>query len=160
MSHNPYTASRAEDDSPALPRPITRLTSGDAARRLFAIGMVGGALIGSIGYLLMIGFVEILFVPPLKSPPDYGQFVIVVMGVAFYMTVFGMALAVVPYVNWIGYVPIHVTGVLLIWAADRKFFSEVDWREAPIAVMLILFALPTVVAIFAHLWYRNHAEKL
>lgn len=160
MTDNPYTVSDVDDHLPVLPIPRTPLSRGDAARKLLSVGLLGGATLGSIGYLILIALVETLLVPPFKSPPNYGQFIIVVIGVAFYMTMFGMALAVIPYVKWIGYIPIHLIGIFLIWAADKRFFSEVDWTEAPITVMLLLFALPTVAAIIAHSWYRSHVVEL
>ena len=160
MTENPYAASDVDNGFPIISIPRTLLSPGDAARRLFAIGLIGGVLLGSVGYLVLIGIVETLLVPPFKSPPNYGQFGIIVMGVAFYMSIFGMALSAVPYVKWIGYVPIHLIGVFLIWAADQQFFTEVDWREAPIVAMLMLLALPTAFAIVADFWYRNRALEL
>lgn len=157
MPDNPYVPSDTDDSLRCNLIVRTPIPTADAARRLFVIGLLGGGFLGSIGYLIVIGIAETLFVPPLKSPPNYGQFGIIVMGMAFYMSVFGMALSVVPYVTWIGYIPIHLIGLLLIWTADQQFFSAVDWWEAPIFAMLLLLALPTIFAAAAHFWYRKRA---
>ena len=111
------------------------------------VGLLGGAAFGTVGYLLLVAFIELVLVPPFKSPPNYGQFIFVVMGVAFYMTVFGVALAAVPYTRWYGYIPVHLAGVVVIWAIDQQGFAEVDWNEAPIVAMLLLYALPTLGAL-------------
>ena len=75
--------------------------------------------------------IETLLTPPFKSPPSYGQFLIVslVWGSTWLSSV--CVLGIVPFVTWIGYVPIHILGVFIIWSIDRQFFADVDWTEAP-----------------------------
>jgi hypothetical protein len=125
------------------------------AMRLLIGGFMGGAALGTFGYILLITFIELLLTPPFVSPPNYGQFQIVVIGVGFYMSMFGAALAVIPYVRWLGYFPIHVLGVLVIWTIDAEFFLDIGWDEAPIAATLFLFSLPTFVAIICDYWSRR-----
>ena len=157
MTNNPYQAP-ADDDGELqhYPRPPATLSRGESARRFALLGFAGGAMVGFVGYPVLIVIIEVLLTPPFKSPPNYGQFGFVVMGVAFCLSMFGLALFVVPYVKWIGYVPIHVLGLLAIWSACRPLFNSnsIDWIEAPIAAMFLLFSLPSMVAIILSIAVR------
>lgn len=155
VKNNPYAAPDSDDRLPTVQIEPASTTVGDAARKLFIVGILGGAALGTFGYLLLIGLIETLLVPPFKSPPNYGQFGVVVLGVAFYMMSFGMALAAVPYLKWYGYMPIHFIGILFVLGTEREFFGDADWTEAPVAALLFLLALPTVIAICCDLWYRK-----
>lgn len=143
---NPYSTPTGEGrKEPAQPQ-RRQLNRGEVASRLAIAGLLGGALLGTVGYLLLIALAEFLLTPPLKSPPNYGQFGIIVLGVGFYLSMFGLCLSVVPYGTWLGYVPVHAAGLWLIWGTSGQFFAEVDWTEAPVAVMIALLLLPTPVA--------------
>jgi len=145
---NPYAAPTGNVTTPTpvhLQR--ARLSRGEVAGKFAITGFIGGGLLGTFGYLALIVVIELLLTPPFKSPPNYGQFLIVIFGVGFYMSIFGLCLGLVPYITSIGYIPLHVLGVLSILAVDQQFFAEVDWTEAPIAAMVLLLASPTVIAI-------------
>ncbi|TWT64791.1 hypothetical protein [Allorhodopirellula solitaria] len=144
MKGNPYTVPTG-NDKPVRQQQV-RLSRGELAGKFAVTGFIGGGLLGTFGYIAIIVVIETLLTPPLKSPPNYGQFSIVVVGVGFYMSLFGLCLGLVPYITWIGYVPLHVLGVLSIWFVERQFFAEVDWAEAPIAAMITLLMLPSFFA--------------
>jgi len=148
VNNNPYEAPiNVEGDVQRSTRPRATRSRAQTAKHLALLGFVGGMILGIVGYPVLIVIIEVLLTPPFKSPPNYGQFGFVVMDVACCLSMFGLALFVLPYVKWIGYPPIHVLGLLAIWSADRSFFNSVDWTEAPIVAMLVLFSLPSIVAI-------------
>ena len=124
--------------------------------RLAVGGLIGGAIIGSFGYLLLTILFDAFLTPPLVSPSSYGQFFVVVLGVAIYSSCFGLALGLVPIVTWKGYVPINVLGIVAIVLFDSQFFANVNWLEAPISGMFIVFAMPSVAAIMADRWTRRN----
>ena len=52
--------------------------------RLLIGGWMGGAAIGTLGYILLITLIELLLTPPFASPANYGQFGIVIICVGFW----------------------------------------------------------------------------
>ena len=84
LGQNPYATPTEchAADRPARRIPMSR---GEIARRFAITGFVGGGILGSFGYLALIVVIEILLTPPFSSPANYGQFMVVVVYVAFYM---------------------------------------------------------------------------
>ena len=96
MTDNPFKApSDADREQISQTLRVTR-TRAELAGQTSVYGCFGGALMGTIGFLITIAVIELLLVPPLKSPPNYGQFSIVVIGVGFYASLFGVSLGLVP----------------------------------------------------------------
>jgi hypothetical protein len=114
---------------------------------------------GTIGFVLLTGAIDVLLTPPFKSPPNYGQFGILVMCIGFYMSLFGACLGVVPYFSWRGYVPIHLLGLFGLWSLNRQSFADVDWREAPIVALLVVLLLPSAIAVWIDQRIRRHAAS-
>ncbi|MCA9192335.1 MAG: hypothetical protein KDB03_11250 [Planctomycetales bacterium] len=122
------------------------------------VGSISGLLLGSVGYVLLIGVLETFFVPPLQSPENYGQFLIVVIGVSFYLTVLGCTFALIPYVRLLGFWGVYALWLWVVWSAEREFFLEVDWLEAPIAAMLLLFLTPLITGVYASNYSKSHTK--
>lgn len=156
MTDNPFKAPSDADREPISPPLRVTKTRSELAGQTSVYGCFGGALIGTIGFLITIAVIELLLVPPFRSPPNYGQFSIVVIGVGFYASLFGVSLGLVPYISWIGYIPFHLFGLWLIWSMDKQFFTEADWTEAPIAAMLCILMLPTPIAACVGYWARRY----
>ncbi len=159
MTDNPFAPPSDDTDRGSIPAPAripkTRL---ELAGQASVCGCLGGALVGTFGFLLAVAAIELLLTPPFKSPPNYGQFFIVVIGVGFYASLFGVCLGVVPYVTWLGYLPLHFLGLWLIWMIDKQFFLEVEWTEAPMVAMFCVFLLPTPVAVCVGGWAGRYAR--
>lgn len=157
MTDNPFQP--PSDDANWKPPPERQRipkSRTEIAGQLSVLGCLGGALVGTVGFLVLIATIELLMTPPFKSPPNYGQFGSIVIGVGFYTAFFGVCLGIVPYVTWRGYVAVHLLGLWLIWSMDKQFFAEVDWTEAPIVAMFAIFALPTPIAACVNLWANRH----
>ena len=157
MTDNPFQP--PSDDASRKPPPKRQRipkSRSEIAGQLSVFGCLGGALVGTVGFLVLITAIEILMTPPFKSPPNYGQFGIIVIGVGFYAALFGVCLGIVPYVTWLGYTPVHLLGLWLIWSIDKQFFAEVDWTEAPIVAMFAILALPTPIAVCVNLWANRY----
>jgi hypothetical protein len=157
MTDNPFQHPLVDDRWEPPPKRLRIPKSrSEIAGQLSIFGFVGGAMVGTVGFLVLIAAIELLLTPPFKSPPNYGQFGIIVIGVGFYAALFGVCLGIVPYVTWLGYIPVHLLGLWLIWSIDKQFFAEVDWTEAPIVAMFAILALPTPVAVCVDYWANRY----
>ena len=154
MSDNPYMPPVADDCRIAWKPPRRVWARPEIAKRFALVGFLGGSALGGIGYLLLTAVIELALTPPFKSPPSYGQFSVVVIGLTGYMALFGLAMFVVPYVSWIGYIPIHFLGLFLIWQVDGPFFLAVEWTEAPIVALVTMLLFPFPASIGFSVW--NH----
>ena len=139
---------------------LTRISAMVASRKLFKIGLLGGAALGYLGYPLLVVLLETFLVPPFRPWPNYGQFGVVVLGVTLYIMSFGMALATVPYVKWYGYVLIYIFGLFLVSLTKHELFGDEGWTSTPVAAMLFLLAVPIFVAGYCDLWSRKRMVAL
>ena len=155
---NPYNA----PSSLETPRSLTK-GSLDGYRKLsplFAIsGSICGLLAGVIGYPVLTGLFDVLLTPPLVPPANYGQFFFIVFGVAVYMTFLGLLAGLIPFLSWKIILPINLICIAAIVWFNSGLFVSVNWLEAPIAAMLVLFLLPAYLSMIADVWIRPKSSR-
>ncbi|MFO0921171.1 MAG: hypothetical protein U0905_01635 [Pirellulales bacterium] len=130
-------------------------TRTEMVRKLMIVGLYGGAFLGSIGYLLLVSFIEFLLVPPFKSPANYGQFDFLIAGVLVVMLILGAALSLIPYIKWLGFMSFEILLLGLIWLVERESFSKDVLIEAPVAAIVFLVAIPIIAAPMIDAWCRS-----
>lgn len=142
---NPYDPPREDDasDSERQNRP-ERSDRFWAAILLATVGAPMGATLCSYGYLGIILILETVFVPPLHSPENYGQFGFLLIYFGFCGLFYGASFGLIPYTRFLFWLP---SFLLISWfAISGEFASNFDATEVISTGMIVLGSVIVMLA--------------
>jgi hypothetical protein len=103
------------------------------------IGLLGaplGATLCSLGYMMVVQFLERACVPPLNSPSSYGQFELKLILLGFYGLIYGVSFGLIPYTRFLLWLLIF--GVITIFLFYGDVSDNFDPTEVTCAAMIVI----------------------
>ena len=157
---NPY---HSPDTATDAGRPVTsdgdKRASPTITCGLMVLGSAATATLFSFGYAAIVFYLEEFFVPPLKSPPTYGQFGFALIAQGAVGVLIGAAFGLIPHIRYVGWLSTCVLAILAITTVAMFLRgAEVLVVAMPISlglVALLVAIVDTLVRQFSYLRKSN-----
>ena len=124
-----------------------------------ALGSAVTATLFSFGYAAIVFLLEEFFVPPLKSPPTYGQFGFALIAQGAFGAFIGVAFGLIPHIRYVSWLSTCLLAILAVTTVAMFLRgAEVLVVAMPISlglVVLLVVIVDTLVRRFGHLGNSN-----
>lgn len=125
------------------------------AHKIAVVGAVVGCAIGATGLVPISIALDIALTPPLAPPMNYGQFGILSILPAMYLTASGASFGLLLYIHKTGVYLCQAAQLLIAYFMKLTLLPNETWDSTWIVASILLLCIPWLTIPFVDLWAKN-----